>query len=88
MWYDKYTEKGIFLLQGKISLSLRGNYFGRHEKILTKQQTGLAKTLDMAAEKAKCDLYIPTGVYRLHGVLEPASRKVRTTFTETEPMQI
>ena len=33
-------------------------------------------------------LYIPTGVYRLHGVLEPASRKVRTTFTETEPMQI
>ena len=33
-------------------------------------------------------VYIPTGVYRLHGVLEPASRKVRTTFTETEPMQI
>lgn len=33
-------------------------------------------------------MYIPTGVYRLHGVLEPASRKVRTTFTETEPMQI
>ena len=33
-------------------------------------------------------VYIPTGVHHLHGVLEPASRKVRTTFTETEPMQI
>ena len=33
-------------------------------------------------------MYIPTSVYRLHGVLESVSRKVRTTFTETEPMQI
>ena len=39
-------------------------------------------------EDGEKEVYIPTGVYRLHGVLEPASRKVRTTFTETEPMQI
>ena len=31
------------------------------------------------------DVYIPTGEHHLHGLLEPVSRKVRTTFTETEP---
>ena len=30
-------------------------------------------------------VYIPTGEHHLHGLLEPVSRKVRTTFTETEP---
>ena len=38
-------------------------------------------------DKEVCSVcvYIPTGEHHLHGLLEPVSRKVRTTFTETEP---
>ena len=50
----------------------------------TKYQVEISETPDYVFSS----MYIPTGAYRLHGVLEPASRKVRTTFTETEPMQI
>lgn len=32
-------------------------------------------------------MYIPFGKYRLHGLLEPVSRKVGATFTETEPIK-
>ncbi len=41
----------------------------------------------MVKSKKLIKLYIPTGEYHLHGLLEPVSRKMRTTSTETEPIK-
>ncbi|WP_176699058.1 hypothetical protein [Clostridium sp. C105KSO13] len=44
------------------------------------------KYISMAVDMGTPSLYIPITLHHVHGVLEPLSRRMRTTFTETVPL--
>lgn len=62
------------LWNGQITLAFLVKY-GKINNIKFNKNCGRAKAL-----------YIPARMYHVHGHLEPVSRKVRATFTETEPI--
>lgn len=73
----------------KIVAEQHGKSFQRGAKLASLFEDSFPKhqkeILDNFFYEIDKDLYIPLQMNHLHGLYEPASRRMRTTLTETEP---